>query len=318
MHMVGGIVIKSEKRLTMPVFKGIILALALALVCNGCGLADALTLPEHIVSIGSEAFAGNTAITAFIIPEGAVSIDERAFAESGLTEITLPSTLTAIADDAFDGCAIAVAHAPWGSYAFEYCRAKGWLVKTPWSPEFNIATYNGEAFKVVNTPMDPFTCAEIMYDRLCTHPQGTDKYEGKCMNFAYYYIYCMADNITDVNISTAKRNWIKSKKYNYDSGDKYSDPNIMIARLYDLLSAGVPQILMVEAITHPGSRHFVTVVGHRASVTRREDLRPEDLLIIDSFDGKLESMDPAIEPVDTRVLFKQSGKYRIEALTPKS
>ena len=87
-----------------------------------------------------------------------------------------------------------------------------------------------------------------------------------------------------------------------------------MAQLYDLLSAGLPQMLMVEAILHRGSRHFVTVVGYRSSVTRREDLRPQDLLIIDSFDGKLESMDPAIEQVDTRVLFKQDGKYRIEAV----
>ena len=50
-------------------------------------------------------------------------------------------------------------------------------------------------------------------------------------------------------------------------------------------------------------------------MTRREDFRPEDRVILDSFGGELESMDPAIEPKDARVLFKQNGKYRIEALT---
>ena len=88
----------------------------------------------------------------------------------------------------------------------------------------------------------------------------------------------------------------------------------MMANLYDLLNTGLPQIMMVEAITHPGSRHFVVVIGYRSSVTRREDLRPEDLLIIDSYDGRLESMDPVLEPVDTRVLFTQERRYRIDAV----
>ena len=124
----------------MPVLKGIVIALSIMLACNSSCLATALTVPKHVVSIEDEAFAGNAAITELIVSEGTVAIGQRAFAASGLTEITLPSTLTSIADDAFDGCDIGVAHAPWGSEAFEYCRAKGWLVKTPWSPELHIAT----------------------------------------------------------------------------------------------------------------------------------------------------------------------------------
>ena len=87
---------------------------------------------------------------------------------------------------------------------------------------------------------------------------------------------------------------------------------------YKMMGRFIGQILMVEAITRPGTRHFVEVVGYRSSVTRREDLRVEDLLIIDSFDGKLESMDPALEKVETRVLFTQNGQYRIQALRFRS
>ena len=182
----------------------------------------------------------------------------------------------------------------------------------PRSPAMNTAMYNGVEYKVVNTIVDPFAYANLVYDRVCTHPAGTKKYSGTCLSIAFYYVHCLMDNVTNVNPSTAAHKWVMSRKLKY-STEKYSSSGSMMARLYDLLSAGVPQVLMVEAITHPGSRHFVTVVGYKSSVTQRRELGVKDLLIIDSFDGKLESMDPAIEKVDTRVLFKQQGKYRIEA-----
>ena len=293
-----------------------LLAFALMLACNSC-FAEAITFPESVVLIGDEAFADDAAITELIVPEGVAAIGERAFAGSGLTEITLPSTLTTIAPDAFDGCDIEVAHAPLGSYAFEYCRSKGWLVEIPWSSELNIATYKGALFKVVNTAVDPFAYAKLVYDRICTNPQGTGIYSGYCLGFCYYYQYCMVDNITDVSLSVALSKYMTSNKLSYGVL-YYSSSNAMMARLYDLLNAGIPQILMVEAITHPGSRHFVAVVGYRASVNRREDLRPEDLLILDSYEGRIESMDPAIDPVDTRVLFKQQDQYHLEIAKPRS
>ena len=188
------------------------------------------------------------------------------------------------------------------------------VVEPPRSPAMNTATYNGVEFRVINTAVDPIAYAPLVYDSICTHPRGTDKYSGYCLGFCHYYASCMVDNITAVDVGVARRRYRTTRKLNY-STEMYANPDAMMARLFDLLNTGAPQILMVEAITHPGYRHFVTVVGYRSSVTRREDLRPEDLLIIDSFDGKLESMDPAIEPKDARVLFKQNGKYRIEALT---
>ena len=182
----------------------------------------------------------------------------------------------------------------------------------PISSNLIAATYEGVSYNIVNTAVDPFTYADLVYDNVCTHPGGTDDYSGYCLTFCNYYVSGMVDGLTDVDVRTAKRKSRSSKQLKYDT-EKYSDPDEMMARLYDLLNEGVPQIVMVEALLHRGSRHFVVAVGYRSSVTRRDALRPEDLLVIDSFDGRLESMDPKIDPVDTRSLFKQSGKYRIEA-----
>ena len=281
-----------------------------------CCAEEMVTFPESVIHIENEAFAEDANITKLIIPEGVETIGERAFAKSGLKEITLPSTLTSIADNAFECCDIEIAHAPLGSYAFEYCCAKGWLTETTWSPAFNIVNYKGVLFKVVNTAVDPIKYSKLVYDRICTSPGGTGEYSGYCLGFCYYYLYCMVDNITDVDLSVALSKYMTSAKLSYGVL-YYSNSNAMMTRLYDLLNAGIPQILMVEAITHPGSRHFVTVIGYRADVSKREELRPEDLLIIDSYEGKVESMDPAIDPVDTRVLFKQQNQYHIEIAKPR-
>ena len=293
-------------------------ALLLAIICLGGsrGFAAVLTLPEGLRAVEDEAFAGLAAVTELVIPEGMESVGSRAFADSGLTEITLPATLTAIADDAFAGCDIVAAHAPYGSDAFAYCLAQGWFLTAPWSDELHIATYNGEAFKVVNTAIDPIEFAKLTYRRCCQAPneEGINQYGGECLNFSYYYTHCMVDGVAELSIADALRCTIGNVRY---TTEKNSNSQVIMARLYDLLNTGMPQILMVEALTHAGSRHFLVVVGYRASVTQRDALRPEDLLLIDSFDGKLESMDPAIEPIDTRVLFRQNGQYRIEAARRK-
>ena len=300
----------------LPVFR--CAALLLAIICLGGsrGFAAVLTLPEGLRAVEDEAFAGLAAVTELVIPEGMESVGSRAFADSGLTEITLPATLTAIADDAFAGCDIVAAHAPYGSDAFASCLAQGWFLTAPWSDELHIATYNGEAFKVVNTAIDPIEFAKLTYRRCCQAPneEGINQYGGECLNFSYYYTHCMVDGVAELSIADALRCTIGNVRY---TTEKNSNSQVIMARLYDLLNTGMPQILMVEALTHAGSRHFLVVVGYRASVTQRDALRPEDLLLIDSFDGKLESMDPAIEPIDTRVLFRQNGQYRIEAARRK-
>ena len=65
---------------------------------------DYLELPADTVSIGEEAFA-NTAAQEIEVASGCETISARAFANCGeLRRIIIPASVTAIADDAFDGC----------------------------------------------------------------------------------------------------------------------------------------------------------------------------------------------------------------------
>ena len=62
-----------------------------------------LTLPASTAAIEEEAFMGVSA-THVELPEGCETIGARAFAESGVRVLSIPSTVTSIADDAFEGC----------------------------------------------------------------------------------------------------------------------------------------------------------------------------------------------------------------------
>ena len=82
-----------------------ILALALLITnTNAAAMAaDTLYLPAALTIIEEEAFAGDQSISKVVLPDKVTEIRSRAFANSSLSEINLPSSLAFIADDAFDG-----------------------------------------------------------------------------------------------------------------------------------------------------------------------------------------------------------------------
>jgi len=64
-----------------------------------------ITLPTGLISIGYDAFHGNTNITQIILSEGITSIDTSAFMQcSSLKKVTLPESITSIKSFAFAHC----------------------------------------------------------------------------------------------------------------------------------------------------------------------------------------------------------------------
>ena len=72
---------------------------------SNCSKLTSITIPEGVTSIGSSAFSYCYSLTSITIPEGVTTIEGGAFAYSGLTTLSLPSTLTSIASEGiFEGC----------------------------------------------------------------------------------------------------------------------------------------------------------------------------------------------------------------------
>ena len=183
-----------------------------------------------------------------------------------------------------------------------------------WRANLKKITFNGVEYYVVNTPTDVVQFSEKTYHSVCQAPNetGTNIYPGKCLNFSYYYVYCLLNGVTEPDLAAGARGKTDGKISVHMK--EFRDSRDLLNMAYDLLNNGKPQILMVEAVTHADSRHFLALVGYKTSVTSRETMTVEDLLLIDSFDGTLESMDPAISPTSTRVLYKQKGLYKLGAV----
>ena len=80
---------------------------------------------------------------------------------------------------------------------------------------------------------------------------------------------------------------------------------------YEELSKGNPVVLQVtQKRSNEGLRHFVTVVGYSSNVTSYQDLTPENMLVIDCVDGKIQTLNER-----NRNYYNQKGKYYAKAPT---
>ena len=100
--------------------------LCLAALCSA-GLAETLTLPNHLTSVQEYAFYGNTALKTVVLPEGLQTIQAKAFASSGVTAVNLPDSLTFIAEDAFDKTYITDFTVKEGTYAYTWVKEHGYF-----------------------------------------------------------------------------------------------------------------------------------------------------------------------------------------------
>ena len=91
--------------------------------------ADTLVIPAEKKSVSAGAYQGDGTLGSVVLEEGITSVGSGAFADSSLREITLPSSLTYIAEDAFDGAPLETVHAKKGTYAYKRMRECGYIAE---------------------------------------------------------------------------------------------------------------------------------------------------------------------------------------------
>ncbi len=124
-----------------------------------------------------------------------------------------------------------------------------------------------------------------------------------CLSFAYYHSYHLWHNTPNAMIPA------QAARYGYILGYrdvKSASKSVILQEIYNSIMQGSPAILMVNGNRIASSRHFVSVVGFKRNVTSASDLREEDLLILDSWDGRLETMDAN----KSRWMYAQNGNWR--------
>ena len=142
-------------------------------------------------------------------------------------------------------------------------------------------------YLVVDTKNDVVSLANYVEGRVSQNtPPG---YPDMCLSFAYYHAYKLY-NGDSLSGMTA----VEGAKYHYASfftPVKNDSKQEILKVVYEQIKQGRPCILHVNGNKAGTSRHYVTVVGYKKTVTSGETMSETDLLIIDSYDGKLERMD---------------------------
>jgi hypothetical protein len=144
-----------------------------------------------------------------------------------------------------------------------------------------------DTWTVINTPIGILDYAKHLQKTEVCQNSDEKKYGSSCLGFSYTHAwglyngnksYTAADGGRSVGAGNFKTLIDDNKQY-------------ILNAVYLEIKAGRPCILHVNGNKQGTSRHFVTVVGFRSSVTSGETITEDDLLILDSWDAKIERMD---------------------------
>ena len=166
--------------------------------------------------------------------------------------------------------------------------------------------YGGNSYNVIKTPnISVLAMLDFIqkYHLYQVAHVGYKNFDNKCLGVAKAYGRSLMMGKLPKNID----DFYGGAYTYYDSGKSYANKNDLLKVVYNELSRGIPCVIMVT--TQAGNRHFATVVGMKQDVGSASDLREEDLLIIDAWDGKLETMD---RNSDRHLYRDYQGNYRVD------
>ena len=167
-------------------------------------------------------------------------------------------------------------------------------------------THNGQTFNVTNT--------KINVDDYAAYIQKNKMYQNagflgsQCMLLSQYYASDMLRGEYTSKDTMANHGGSPAVKMNERT--KSSEEQPVKDYMYQELSQGHPVVLQVtQKRSNEGLRHLVTAVGYSSNVSSSADLTPENILVLDCVDGKVQTLSER-----NRKLYAQGGNY--QALGP--
>lgn len=145
----------------------------------------------------------------------------------------------------------------------------------------------GNNWVVTNTKFSVSDYANYAYSKGIRQDSNSSRYGDLCLAFSYVHASNMRSGSTGDNAESAV-NWAHAGEfYDYFSDNKQTT----LKTVYNEIVKGNPVIMQVNGNSEGTHRHFVTVLGFKDSVTSGDTIKESDLLILDSWDGKIETMD---------------------------
>lgn len=149
----------------------------------------------------------------------------------------------------------------------------------------SIGQMNGE-YDVVDTAISVEDYLNVVSSRKISQNNDSSVYGGYCLAFSYIHAYSLFTGDTSKGAPDALDYVYASKFKGYDNDNK----DEVLKNVYNEISNGRPCLIQVNGNTAGTSRHYVVVVGVKKSVKNANDVTEDDLLIIDSWDGRLEGL----------------------------
>ena len=134
-----------------------------------------------------------------------------------------------------------------------------------------------------------------------------------CLSFSRYHAYVLQyGNMNSMTLEEACGWGYSGKLYTTYTGTDATAKQEALKLVYNEIFAGRVIVLQITGTSAKNSRHFGVVVGYRRKVYNANDLREEDLIYIDAWNGGLRTLDPAID--SGRIMFNEPsrGGWRVD------
>ena len=162
------------------------------------------------------------------------------------------------------------------------------VATTPTSSGVVDAEALGGQFSMVNTRVSVLDYFKNVITNKKVY-QTSGPYGDQCLGFACTHAWGLYTNDENISSSNCKNDCAATNHFKSYTTNNEAD---FLSKVYNEVISGKPVVIQVSGNKSRGTRHYVSVVGINKNVKSAADLKTTDLLIIDSYDGKLEKIVP--------------------------